>query len=81
MQAEVSPSNLQVKWQNLQRLTGNFVRVRKSFQAENTADARLVLVNTEFNRISDNLFVILNNRNEITGVDFPKTPNPPSAAP
>ena len=81
MQAEVSPAKLQGKWQNLQRLTGNFVRVRKSFQAENTADARLVLVNTEFNRISDNLFVILNSRNEITGVDFPTNPNPPSPAP
>ena len=81
MQAEISPANLQVKWQNLQRLTGNFVRVRKSFQAENTANARLVLVNTEFNRFSDNLFVILNDRNEITGVDFPNTPNPPAAAP
>jgi hypothetical protein len=41
----------------------------------------LVLVNTEFNRISDNLFVILNSRNEITGVDFPTNPNPPSPAP
>ncbi|MFM8277770.1 MAG: DUF3887 domain-containing protein [Cyanobium sp.] len=81
MQAEISPANLQVKWQNLQRLTGNFVRVRKAFQAENTTDARLVLVNTEFNRFSDNLFVILNGRNEITGVDFPKTPNPPASAP
>lgn len=81
MQTEISPARLQVKWQNLQRLTGNFVRVRKAFQAEYTADARLVLVNTEFNRISDNLFVILNNRNEITGVDFPQSPNPPASAP
>ena len=81
MQTEISPANLQVKWQNLQRLTGNFVRVRKAFQAENTAEARLVLVNTEFNRFSDNLFVILNSRNEITGVDFPKIPNPPASAP
>ena len=78
MQAEISPASLQAKWQNLQRLTGNFVRVRKAFQAENTADDRLVLVNTEFNRFSDNLFVILNTRNEITGVDFPRSPNPPS---
>ena len=81
MQAEIPPASLQVKWQVLQRLTGNFVRVRKAFQAENTADAKLVLVNTEFNRFSDNLFVILNSRNEITGVDFPKNPNPPSPAP
>ena len=81
LQAEIPPASLQVKWQVLQRLTGNFVRVRKAFQAENTSTARLVLVNTEFNRVSDNLFVILNPSNEIIGIDFPKAPNPPAPAP
>ena len=38
---------------------------------------RLVLVNTEFNRLSDSLFVILNSNNEIIGVDFPSDPIAP----
>jgi len=29
-------------------------------------------VNLVFNRLSDNLFVVLNNFNQITGVDFPE---------
>jgi hypothetical protein len=42
---------------------------------------KLVIVNVEFNRLSDNLFVILDNRNQIIGVDFPTEPNPPAPAP
>jgi hypothetical protein len=71
MQAELSAATLQTRWQGLQRLTGNFVRVRRVVEAENSAEGRLVLVNTEFNRLTDNLFVILNTNNEIIGVDFP----------
>lgn len=81
LQNEIPPSSLQLKWQNLQRLTGNYVKVRRAFQAENTNDTRLVLVTTEFNRFSDNLFVILNNRNEIIGVDFPRAPRVPGTTP
>ncbi|MEB3199076.1 MAG: DUF3887 domain-containing protein [Synechococcaceae cyanobacterium] len=79
LQPEIPPASLQVKWQNLQRLTGNYIKVRKAFQAENTNRTRLVLVTTEFNRLSDNLFVILNGRNEIIGVDFPQVPSAPAA--
>jgi hypothetical protein len=71
MQAEMSAATLQLRWQGLQRLTGNFVRVRRVVEAESSAEGRLVLVNTEFNRLTDNLFVILNTNNEIIGVDFP----------
>ena len=41
---------------------------------------RRVLVNVHFNRLSDNLYVILNNENQITGVDFPEEPAAPAAA-
>lgn len=75
MQGELSARALQEKWMNLQRTTGNFVRVRRVVEAESTSDSRLVLVYTEFNRLSDNLFVILNANNEITGVDFPQAPS------
>jgi len=49
-------------------------------EAESSADARLVLVNVEFNRLSDNVFVILNASNQVTGVDFPAEPNAPQPA-
>lgn len=81
LQDELTPATLQSKWQELQRSTGNFVKVLRVIEASRSEDTQLVLVNTEFNRVTDNLFVILNSNNEITGVDFPKDPNPPQAAP
>jgi hypothetical protein len=81
LQEEISQSALQGKWQRLQRVTGNFVRIRRIARAENTPEMKLVIVNVEFNRLSDNLFVILDNRNQIIGVDFPTEPNPPAPAP
>ena len=80
LQEEISQSALQAKWQRLQRVTGNFVRIRRIARAENTPAMKLVIVNTEFNRLTDNLFVILDERNQIIGVDFPTEPNAPAAA-
>jgi len=71
LQAELSAKTLQSKWMDLQRYTGSFSRVRRAVQVENSSEGRLVLVFTEFNRLSDNLYVILNANNEIIGVDFP----------
>jgi hypothetical protein len=71
-QVEITPDVLQSRWQALQRITGNFVRVGRTVEAERTTDSQLVLVNLVFNRLSDNLFVVLNNFNQITGVDFPE---------
>jgi hypothetical protein len=80
-QKEISPASLQAKWLGLQRQTGNFVKVGRAVEAESTPDMRLVLVNVEFNRLSDNLYVILDSSNEIIGVDFPEVPAGPAAAP
>jgi hypothetical protein len=79
-QKEITPQALQSKWLNLQRLTGAFVSLGRAVEAESTPDARLVLVNAQFNRLSDNVFVILNDDNQVTGVDFPAEPNPPTSA-
>ena len=77
-QKEITPEALQRKWLGLQRITGNFVRVGRAVESgESTPDTRLVLVNVEFNRLTDNLFVILNGSNQITGVDFPEEPAQP----
>ena len=74
LQQEISSSSLQARWQQLQRQTGEFVRIRKVVVAEGGGDQRLVLVNTDFNRLSDSLFVILNANSDIIGVDFPSDP-------
>jgi hypothetical protein len=81
LQEEIPQTALQAKWQRLQRQTGNFVRIRRVSRAENTPEMKLVIVTTEFNRLTDNLFVILDDRNQIIGVDFPTEPNAPTAAP
>ncbi|MEN9495778.1 MAG: DUF3887 domain-containing protein [Synechococcaceae bacterium WB4_1_0192] len=78
-QKEVTPASLQAKWLNLQRLTGNFVAVGRVVEAESTPDARLVLVNMRFTRLSDNLFVILNPENQVVGIDFPQDAAPAPA--
>jgi len=79
LQKDIGVASLQERWQLLQRQTGAFVAIRRVIEAESTADEKLVLVNTEFNRLSDSLYVILNASNEIIGVDFPSdqiTPKP-----
>ena len=74
LQQELTPAALQAKWQQLQRYTGNFNRITKVVAAEYNDDSQLVLVSTEFNRITDTLFVVLNRSNEIISVDFPQDP-------
>ncbi|MBM5809610.1 MAG: hypothetical protein FJ051_07310 [Cyanobacteria bacterium M_surface_9_m1_291] len=56
------------------RETGNFVRLRRIVEAERSDGVRIVLVNLEFTRLADTLFVILDDRNQITGLDFPNEP-------
>jgi len=77
VQQELTPAVLQSKWLELQRETGSFLKVGRAVEAEATPDTRLVLVNVQFNRLTDNLYVILNSENQITGVDFPENPAAP----
>ena len=77
-QKDITPQALQAKWLNLQRSTGMFQQLGRVVEAEGTPDSRLVLVNVQFNRLSDNLYVILDANNQVTGVDFPSEPNGPS---
>ena len=76
VQQELSPATLQARWGELERETGRFVSVGRAVEADSTPEMRLVLVNVSFNRLSDNLFVILNSSNQITGLDFPQTVKP-----
>jgi hypothetical protein len=77
-QEDLTPAVLQSKWLELQRETGTFVKVGRAVEAETTPETRLVLVNVQFNRLTDSLYVILNSENQITGVDFPENPAGPS---
>jgi hypothetical protein len=77
---EIPPSVLQRKWLTLQSLTGQFRSIRKISRAESNDQMKLVIVSTQFNRLTDNLFVVLDNQNQIINVDFPDSPNPPRAA-
>jgi hypothetical protein len=76
-QKDIPPASLQAKWLELQAETGTFVKLGRAVEAESTRDARLVLVNVVFNRLSDNLYVILDTNNQIVGVDFPEIPAKP----
>lgn len=80
LREEIPQPMLQRKWQNLQSITGQFQRIRKLTRAESNDQMKLVIVSTQFNRLTDNLYVILDSQNQIIGVDFPDTPNPPRAA-
>lgn len=77
LREEISQPVLQRKWQNLQMLTGQFQSIKKITRAESNDQMKLVIVSTKFNRLTDNLYVILDSSNEIIGVDFPDSPNPP----
>jgi hypothetical protein len=74
LQREMSAAQLQARWQELQRETGNFVRVNRVVVGPANQDQRLVLVNTTFNRLTDNLFVLMDANNIIFNVDFPNEP-------
>lgn len=78
LQSEIPPATMQIKWQRLQRLTGDFVAIKRVIRSESSGDQKLVLVKSEFGRITDTLFVILDGRNQIIGIDFPTEPNPPA---
>ena len=80
MQDELTPSALQAKWQRLQRITGDVIKVRHLLLADSAPNQKLVIVSMDFQRLTDSLFVILNDKNEITGVDFPNEAAKPAAA-
>jgi hypothetical protein len=76
VQQELTPAILQTRWSELERETGRFVSVGRAVEADSTPDSRLVLVNVTFKRLTESLFVILNNANQITGIDFPEIVKP-----
>ncbi|MCT0212974.1 DUF3887 domain-containing protein [Synechococcus sp. CS-1326] len=72
LQEQISPQDMLNRWKDLEKLTGTFQRVRGTVVASQGGDQQLVLVTTQFNRLTDNLFVILDSGNHIIGIDFPE---------
>lgn len=66
MKQEWSSINAQEYWQTLQKSTGKFEKRVKS-----TVDENLVLVTIQFNKVTEDLFVIFDSQGNIVGVDFP----------
>ena len=71
LQKEIPPASLQSKWLDLQARVGTFKRIEGAKEAESSNNSKLVLVSISFTRLTDNLFLIVNNSNQIIGVDFP----------
>ncbi|MFM7677091.1 MAG: hypothetical protein ACKO5F_16260 [Synechococcus sp.] len=72
LQQEMLPATLRDRWLGLQKLTGPFRKVWGSVYVGKDDTQQLVLVTTEFGRLTDNLFVILDLEGHVIGVDFPQ---------
>ncbi|MBW4658271.1 MAG: DUF3887 domain-containing protein [Drouetiella hepatica Uher 2000/2452] len=64
-----SPVDMQQSWHDLQNRTGAF----QQFNSFRQDDQSVVLVNTQFEKVTDNLIIIFDDtRQWIVGVDFPQ---------
>ncbi|MCP9799450.1 DUF3887 domain-containing protein [Synechococcus sp. RedBA-s] len=79
LQAEISPQDLLNRWKDLEKYTGSFQRLRGTVVASEGGPQQLVLVTTQFQKVTDNLFVIFDPEGHIIGVDFPEDPARPGA--
>lgn len=77
LQAEITPQDLLNRWKDLEKLTGPFQRLRGTVVASEGGPQQLVLVTTQFKKVTDNLFVIFDAQGHIIGVDFPEDPARP----
>lgn len=77
LQEEITPQDLLNRWKDLEKLTGSFQRLRGTVVASEGGPQQLVLVTTQFQRVTDNLFVIFDPEGHIIGVDFPEDPERP----
>lgn len=80
LQTQISPQDLLNRWKDLEKLTGSFERVRGTVVASEGGEQQLVLVTTQFQQLTDNLFVILDSGRHIVGIDFPEEIRRPGGA-
>jgi hypothetical protein len=80
LQAEISPQDLLNRWKDLEKIAGSFQKLRGTVVASEGGSQQLVLVTTQFDRVTDNLFVIFDASGHIIGVDFPEDPARPGVS-
>jgi Protein of unknown function (DUF3887) len=66
MKPEESTFDVELYWQDLLKQTGKFQKRVKS-----TVDGNLVLVTIQFDKVTEDLFIIFDDNGQIVGVDFP----------
>jgi hypothetical protein len=71
LQDSLNGTQLENRWKELEKRTGAFRRITAVVTASAGGPQQLVLVTTQFSNLNDSLFVILDDKNRITGVDFP----------
>lgn len=73
LKAEISPQQLQQKWQQLQNQAGAFQQIKQSklLRASSAGDPDLVMVTIQFAKITDDLIIVFDQNKEIVSVDFP----------
>jgi len=71
LQDTFTTTYLSQRWAELQRRTGPFRSIDNVVTASSGGPQQLVLVNASFARGPVTIFVILDDRNRVTGVDFP----------
>jgi hypothetical protein len=74
LKTEIFPQQVQEKWQQLLKSTGDFKRiksitVRRGSAVDNTD---VVLVDVEFAKVSEDIFVIFDNNRRVVGIDVPE---------
>ena len=79
LQDEITPQDLLNRWKDLEKFTRSFQRLRGTVVASEGGPQQLVLVTTQFQRVTDNLFVIFDAQGHIIGVDFPEDPAMPGS--
>ncbi len=67
LQAELSPERLQQGAEQFQKRSGMFIK-----RLDTRVDGDVVLVNTQFERVTDTILIIFDDSGSITGVDFPQ---------
>lgn len=71
LRAELSPERLQQGAEQFQKRSGAFIK-----RLNTQVDGDVVLVNTQFEQVTDTILVIFDDSGLITGVDFPQNSIP-----
>ena len=74
IKAELSPENIQTKWEKLLKRTGPYQKTLSMITESGgtRADQNVVIVKIQFEKVTENLFVFFDENKQIINVDFPE---------